>query len=370
MNPPPSFLYGFFKGSDALLIDHTVYTNDRSCKNAPYLKANGQKFYFSEGIRLSKLEGLYFRNNETELKEYGNKVIKNLLSNEKELGEDYHKLGKDIELVEFVLYNVIKKSKQESQKIKIISSHSNSCLIESLVKPDCFILQGKFYSLDKGKKGMFNIRANNHDHSIGEYLGINVEELEQKYLKRIEEKVYKDLTNGKGSLVNKIEGLNKKKEILDIISKGEFYDIKEELGMKISNKGFFAITRIRKPYILKEPKTRKSYRFGEASIGVKLTKQGNSITWSDPVVTNPYIHPALPSLEPKPYQRICNGKYDYRRAVQGKSLEDSVRILLDEGKRMILSGYYGVDGAWHPLTEKFWENLEITDFDDKEVTNL
>ncbi len=372
MKPPVSFLYNFFKENIFFLIDQTIYTKDSPCNNGFYLKANNKKFYFNKGLKLSKLEELYFQNNETELKEYGNKLLKNCLSYEKELGTDYHKLGREIELVEFVLYNVIKKCKKEDSKIKIISlKDNNPCLIDNLINQDCFVFEGKFYSLNKGKD-IFNIKIQNQDYSIGELLDINLEELEEKYSKSIEEKIYKYLTKGKESLANKIEGLNKKKGILDIIKKGEFYDAKEELGIKISDKGFFATTKIRKPYILEEPTTKKRYRFGEALIGVKLAKQEDTIRWNDPVVINPYIHPALPNLEPKPYQKICNGKFDYNRAVQGRSLEDSVRILLSEGARMILKGYYGhhkIDGAWHSLTEKAFQALEAKGLCDKEVTN-
>lgn len=373
MKPPTSFLYNFLKENILFLIDHTIYTKDSSCNNGSYLKANNKKFYFNEGLKLSKLEELYFQNNETELKEYGNNLLKNCLSYEKELGTDYHRLGKEIELAEFVLYNVIKKCEKEDLKIRIINHKDNNrCLIDNIINQDCFVLEGKFYSLNKGKKDHFSIRIHNQDYSIGELLELNLEELEERYLKSIEEKVYKDLTKGKESLANKIEGLNKKKEILDVIKKGEFYDAKEELGIKISDKGFFATTKIRKPYILEEPTTKKRYRFGEALIGVKLTKQEDTIRWNDPVVINPYMHPALPNLELKPYQKICNGKFDYNLAVQGKSLEDSIRILLDEGVRMILKGYYGtqkIDGAWHNLTEKAFQALEAKEFCDKEVTN-
>jgi hypothetical protein len=369
MKLPSTFFYNFFKENTLFVIDGTIYNQNPSSNDGPVLIVGEKKFYFNEGPKLSQLEELYFQNNSSEFKKYGNEVLKNFLSDEKGINVDYHELGQEIEFAELALYGILKNEKKEKTPVKIIQSKQNSCLIEKILDQDCFVLQGKIYSLRKGKDGIFRIKIKNHDYNIHERFDVNLEELEKKYLKNIEEKIYFDLTNSKESLFKKIKGLKEKKELIDIIKKGEFYDEKEELGFKISKEGFFVTKKV-KPYVLYEPNNGSYYRFGDMLIGTKLVKQDNLFNWKYPVIINPYIHPALPhAKEAKPYQKICNGKYDYYKAVEGKGFEESVRIVLAAAKRMLLSGYVGEKGAWHFLTEKPFQPLEVKEFDPKEVTN-
>lgn len=354
------------------MINTTIYNLSQFPCNCPTLTVGGKKFFFNEGLKLSKLEELYFQNNDSELKKYSNELLKNVLSDEEGVSTDYHKLGQEAELVELILCNIFKKNKKESKTVKpLIFQEKNSCLIEKLFNQDCFIWQGRIYSLNKGGVGLYSIRLKDQDYSIGEHLKLNLEDLEKKYLKSIEENIFHQLTKGKEALFNKLEKLKEKKEIIDIIKRGEFYNPVENQGIEITDKGVFVTTRV-KPYILYEPKNKKYYRFGEAVIGVKLVKQDSLVCWKDPVVINPYIHPALPSKEAKPYQKICNGKLDYNQLTEGKSLEEAVRLLLSEAERMIISGYFGkkeVKGAWYQLTEYQFQNLEVKDFNPREVTN-
>ena len=244
----------------------------------------------------------------------------------------------------------------------------NSCLINKLFNQNCFVWNGKIYSLDKDKKSIFSARINNQNYSIGREHDFSLKTLEKNYLKCIKDKLYNKLTKGKSSLFDKIKRLKEQKDLINIIKKSEFFDAKENIGFKKSNKGFFVTTKV-KPYILYEPQNKKYYKFNEALIGISLVKENNKINWQDPLIINSYIHPALPSATPSPYQKICNGDFDYNKATKGKNLESSIRILLAQATRMIERGYYGERGAWSALTEPKFQKLEVKNFDPKEVTN-
>lgn len=377
MKLPITFFYSFFKenqNNKLLVIDRTVYTPTSDCNSDTIVKTKNHNFYFNGGIKLSKLEEMYFKNYDTELKRCGNEIIKNCLAYEKEI--DYHKLGQNVELTEFMLYKVIDYKKEES-KAKIIdikSKNTGCCLIDHLIGKDFFVDRQKFYELHKGKDSIpsRSIKVKNQDYKIGEESDLNIEDLEKKYLEIIEEKIYNDLTKGQGSLVKKINNLTKKKDVFDIIKKGEFYDLKEKKGIKISDEGFFATIKSKNTYVLHEGSNGKCYRFGEALIGVKLTKEGDKIRWNEPVVINPYIHPGLPYTDYRTYQKICKGDYDYNKAIRGQSLERAIRILLEEGKRMLENGYYMVEikKAWHQLTEEPFQKLETKNFTASEITNF
>lgn len=368
MKLPPTFFYNFLKENTFFVVDNKIYNPTPLYPNGLVLAFNGKKFHFNEGLKLSDLEKLYFQNNDAELKRYGNEVLRNILSNEQEISEDYHKLGQEIELVEFILYNLLKKEKEEDT-IKILAPQKEySCLIDKLFNQNCFVWQGRLYLLQKESNSLFSVKIGNKEYGLGDRCQLDLEELEKKYIKNIEEKICHNLTTGKESLLRKVEKLKGKKKLIEIIKKKEFYDHEEDIGLKICGEGFFVTKKI-KPYVLYEPQNKKYYGFGEALIGVKLEKQNKKISWKDPVVINPYIHPALPSKERKPCQKICNGKFEYSKAVKGRSIEEALRIILAEAKRMILNGYFGEKGAWHCLTETQFQSLEVTKFNPKEVAN-
>ena len=261
------------------------------------------------------------------------------------------------------------KGKKSIKKAKILNfKRKNSCLINKIFNNYCFVRKGKIYRIKNEKKNTTSAKINNKYYNISESLKQSLETLEKEYIKNIKDKIYNQLTKGKDSLFNKIQSLKEKKDVINLINKGDFYDSKEDIGFKKGSEGFF-ITKKVKPYILYETENKKHYRFGEATIGVKLIKKHGQLQWQEPVVINSYIHPALPNATKKPYQKICQGKYDYKKATEGKNLEESVRILLGESKRMLLSGYYGIRGAWHFLTEKPFQILEVKEYNPKEVSN-
>lgn len=373
MKLPPTFFYKFFKENTFFVVDNAIYNPRFSSSEIGFISVGDKKFGLDEGLKLSRLEELYFSNNDSELKNCCNNLLKSILTDEKEINRDYYELGEDLEFIEFVWYDLLRKKKTAKPKIKLIKvKEKNPFLIDEIFSQDCFVWKGKLYALEKGK-GLFNVKIKNKSYSIGESLESNLEELEKKYLKKIEEKVYNQLTKGQDSLLSRIGRLKEKKDLIDIIRKGEFFDAKENIGFKKDVKGFFVTTKAGKgcngDYILYEPNNGKYYRFEEALIGIKLVKQDESISWWEPVVINPYIHPSLPSKRPTPHQKICEGNFDYKQAVKGCDLASAIRILLGEARRLILSGYYGASGAHSSLSAGHFQELEVKSFDATEVTN-
>lgn len=368
MIPPHTFFYNFFKDNTFFVVGNTIYNPNQSPNSDSAMAVGEKKFYFTEGLKLSKLEALYFQNKDFELKEYGNNQLKKILDDEKKVNKDYYQLGQELEFVEFVFYDLLK-NREKQKEIKIISVEKDTCLIDSLFKYDCFVWNGRLYKLEKGKNDSSSIRINNYCYSIGARLETSLEDLEEDYLKSIEEKVSSQLTKGQESLLSKLKGLKEKKGLISLLNRGEFFDAKEKIGFKKDSKGFFVTTKSQKTYVLYEPSNGKYYRFGEALIGIRLTKRGKNIEWHDPIIINPYIHPALPSENYVPYQRICPGDYDYKKEADGKSLDEAVKLLLGKARSFIERGYYGVNGAHHSLTKKHFQSLETKDFNPREVTN-
>lgn len=381
MNLPHTFFYKFFKENMFFVVDKTVYNIKPSVNGQGVLFTSNKNFGIDKGLRLSELEEIYFSNNDLELKQYGNELLRKILVDEKEVSKDYHKLGEDLEFLEFIWYKLLKRKSIEKPEIKPIKiQEKNSYLIDKLFQEDCFVRKGKLYSLKKGK-GLFNARINNKDYSIGESLELSLDELEKKYLKSIEEKICNQLTKGQDSLLNKVGKLKKRKELIDVLKKRDFFDEKENLGFKKDSKGLFVTTKAasdapkkidgKKNYVLYEKSNGLYYRFEEALIGVKLIKSSNGINWQDPVVIQPYIHPALPQKSLVSHQRICPGAVDYNQITHGKSLEDAVKRLLSEGRRLILHGYFMKKGkgAYFSLSDKHFQKLEVKNYDPREVTN-
>ena len=369
MNLPPTFFYEFFKENTFFVIENMIYNIKVAPGESGIFFVGKKKFGINEGLTLSKLEEIYFSHYDSKLKNYGNNVLKKILEEEKDICQDYHKLGQEIEFVEFALYKLLNKGKKSIKKAKILNfKRKNSCLINKIFNNYCFVRKGKIYRIKNEKKNTTSAKINNKYYNISESLKQSLETLEKEYIKNIKDKIYNQLTKGKDSLFNKIQSLKEKKDVINLINKGDFYDSKEDIGFKKGSEGFF-ITKKVKPYILYETENKKHYRFGEATLGVKLVKKHGELQWQEPVVINPYIHPAIPNATKKPFQKICRGKYDYKKATEGKNLEESVRILLGESKRMLLSGYYGIRGAWHFLTEKPFQILEVKEYYPKEVSN-
>ena len=372
MKPPHTFFYNFFKEKTFFVVNNTTYNQDQSSNSNlnsnAVITVRGKKFYFNAGLKLSKLEELYFQDNDSELKAYGNDLLRRILDNEKKINQDYYQLNQDLEFVEFMFYDLLRNKKNQKQ-IKILSIEKNTYVINDLFKHDCFVHGGKIYRLNK-EKNNGSIKINNDYYNIGEELETTLEELEGKYLEKIEEKIEKQLTEGKESLLNRLKSLKEKKDLIKLLNKEEFFDTELKIGFKKDDKGFFVTTKSPKTYVLYEPSNNKYYRFGEALIGVKFTKKGNSIEWHDPVVINPYIHPSLASENYVPYQRICPGDYNYKVETNGKSLDEAVRFVLSKARFFIERGYYGMDGAHNPLVKKHYQSLETKKFDNKEVTNL
>lgn len=369
MNLPLSFFYKFFKENNFFVIDNIVYNLKAFPGEAGTFFIGKKRFGINEGLKLSKIEEVYFSNYNTTLKEYGNRIVGKILQEEKGIYKDYHNLGQEIELIEFVFYNLIKKEKKNIKEVKTLKVQSrNIPLIEEILNHNCFVQEGNIYLLKEGKKGNVFAKIKDRCYYSDKCLDKSLEDLEKNYIKKVEEKICNELTKGQDSLLDQIKSLNKKKEIIKLINKGEFYDQKEEVGFLKDDFGFFVVRKI-KPYILYENWNNKYYQFGEAIIGIKLGKKGRKIQWHDPIVINPYIHPALPDTNWNSHQKICKGNYDYQQATKGRSLEESIRILLGEGKRMLTSGYYGVKGAWHFLTEEPFQKLEVKQYDPTEVSN-
>lgn len=382
MNLPPTFFYKFFKENTFFIVNKTVYNIKFNINGQGLLSVGKKKFGIDEGLKLATLEELYFSNNDSELKEYGNNLLTNILSEEKEINKNFHELGKDLEFLEFLWYKILKNKKKEKPKIKPIKiQKKDSCIIDNLFSQDYFVWKGRFYNLNNNEKGSFSAKIKNRIYSDGESLDLSLEEQEKKYLQKIEEKIYNQLTKGQDSLLNKVKRLKEKKELIDVLKKGEFFDEKENIGFRKDGKGFFVTrkaasdapqkTNGKKTYVLYERSNGKHYRFEEALIGVKLTKKNDRLQWHDPVVVQPYIHPALPQKSSTSHQRICSGGVDYNKLTSRKSLEDSVKALLSEGQRLILHGYFlpKGHGAYFSLSDKHFQDLEVQNYDLREVTN-
>ncbi len=186
MKLPSTFFYNLLKENTFFVVDNKIYNPSTSYPNGLVLAFGGKKFHFNEGLKLSDLEKLYFQNNDTELKRYGDEVLRNILSNEQEISEDYHKLGQEIELVEFILYNLLKKEKEEDT-IKILAPQKEySCLIDKLFNQNCFVWQGRLYPLQKESNSLFSVKIENKEYGIGDRCRLDLEELEKKYIKSIE----------------------------------------------------------------------------------------------------------------------------------------------------------------------------------------
>lgn len=382
MKLPPSFFYKFFKDNTFFVVDKTIYNIKFEVNGGGVFSIGQKRFGIDEGLKLNKLEEIYFSNNDSELEEYGNKLLQKTLSDEREINKNYHELGEDLEFLELVWYGILKKKKGGKPNIKLLKiQREESYIIDDLFQYDCFVWKGKLYKIKDNKEGFFSAKINNKIYSGGESLGLNLEELEKKYLQKIEGKICNKLTKGQDSLLSKVKGLKEKKELIDLLKKREFFDEEEGIGFKKDSKGFFVTRKAasnapkringKRTYVLLERSNGKYYRFEEALIGVKLTKNGNRIQWHDPIVIQPYIHPALPQKSFTSHQRICPGPADYNKLTKDKMIGDAVKDLLSEGQRLILHGYFlpNGQGAYFSLSNKHFQELEVKNYDKMEVTN-
>lgn len=146
--------------------------------------------------------------------------------------------------------------------------------------------------------------------------------------------------------------------------KDRFYNKENNLGFERNDFGFFIYTLV-EPYILYERKNRKYYKFDRAKIGVELIGKA----WKDPIIINPYSHPAL-RYKNKDFQKICNGSCDYNAIRKKYRLEDQIKVVLEKARHMILRGYFSQKGSWHSLTEPIFREHIVCNPDKGMVSNL
>ncbi len=364
MNLPPSLFYKLAMNSNFAIIDKLIY-NPKILKNTKdYFSIYRKKIALIKGLKLEELEKIYFSNHKEIIKKESNKFIKEIIKEETLIKKDVYQLSDEIQFLEFFLSDILKKKKKK--KIRKIKRKKN-CILEDILSEDYFIWNRKIYRVTKKEKSPY-LKVKGKKYSIEESIEKSIEDLEREYQKQLKERIIEELTKGEKSLTSRIKNIKEKKEIYNFLKKKSYFDKKEKIGFKICSQGFFITSHV-EPYILFEPKNKRYYRFNKAIIGVQLERNKGKIKWKDPVVINDYIHPALASKTPKPFQKICNGEFSYYQATKGKKLDESIRIILAEAKRMLQSGYFGKKGAWNPLYEPCFESLEVAEFDPKEVTN-
>ena len=162
-----------------------------------------------------------------------------------------------------------------------------------------------------------------------------------------------------------------KRQLLEAVENNHYYNKEKNVGAEVINGRFFLYTNTGE-YVLYESSTGKYYKFGNAKIGIPLVYSDKGISWKPPLVINRYSHPGIPDKN-RPMQEICNGPFSYDRLrKEYPSVKTQLCILLNKVRDMILRGYFGNQGAWHPLTqEDYWASHEIKEsFDRSLVSNV
>lgn len=338
MELPETFFKQYCRKNTFFLIGSVPYNICIGWKGGDCFEWYGKKFGIEEGESFEKLETLCLesqrRNVDKSIKTVGKTYIDPTL----------------LELVSFAYEEVINDSKMELQK--------EIPVIKQLLKKDYFVYDGKFFDLSITAKGHASI--NGKRYQIGSKCDKDFETLETQYKNFLEKKILESANLGNRAKVS----------LYGKLAINGYYDPGKDIGFEKNEKGFFVYTIVG-PYILYEKNNGYYYTFSKAKTGVRISKKRNGLEWEKAVVISPYMHPALPELENKPFQKICEGVFDYNK-FEKLPPADAIKGLVPEIKRMLQEGYMGQDNAWRPLYKhKEFEKLRIEhgSFNPKLVSN-
>ena len=299
--------YLFFNENIFACIDSRIYN---TCKTSTedYLKWFSTRINLLKGELVQKLEEIYY---------FSAGMKKEQLN----------------ELSGFIVNNVIPN--------RSAAKPCDSILLSILPDRDYLVFRGRFHELAPRNAANAIVHANKKDYAVGANLGLDLKELEQDYVQRLNTAGFTDHSG---------------------------YDKKSNIGYLTDSSGFY-VYAIVNPYILYERLNDKYYQFPETRIGLRLSKQKNKIIWGNPVVIDNYSHPALPD-ENKPFQDICSGLFNFN-AIREKYKDPvlQVRAALVKTEEILTMGYFSNVGSWHKLKDEIFRSYETRNITGCRVTN-
>ncbi len=339
MELPETFFKKYCMKNTFFLIGGIPYNVCIGKKSDGYFEWYGKRLSIEKGESFEKLETLYLESQRRNVDKYIEKADKTYID------------PTLLELVNFAYERVINNGTIELQK--------GIPVIKQLLQKNYFVYNGKFFDL--------SIKANGHASINGKRYQIeskcdqDFEKLETQYKNLLERRMLESTNLGNKASVSLYEKL----------AINGYYDHDKSIGFEKNEKGFFVYTII-SPYILYEPNNKCYYSFSQAKAGVRISKKRDIIEWEKIVVITPYIHPALPELENKSFQKVCEGVFDYSRLEKLPPADAIKQLVPKEIERMLQKGYWGQHDAWKPIYKyKEFEKLKVEpgSFNQKLVTN-
>jgi len=339
MELPETFFKKYCIKNTFFLIESIPYNVYTIPKNDGYFEWYGKKLGIEKGESFERFETLYLESQKMNVNKYIGTT-----------GKTYTDPTL-LELVRFAHEEVINNNKTELQK--------EISVIKQLLQKDYFVCNGKFFDLSMKANG--HALINGKRYQIESKCNYNSENFEKKYQTFLEKRI--------------LEGANlgtKAKTVLyDKLANNGYYKEDKNIGFEKNEKGFF-IYAIVDPYVLYEPNNECYYSFSSAKAGVKINKKRDKIEWEKIEVITPYIHPALPELEYKPFQKVCVGVFDYSKLEKLPPADAIKELIPKEIVRMLQKGYWGQHDAWKPLykhKEFERQRVEPGSFDQKLIKN-
>ena len=339
MGLPETFFMKYCRKGIFFLVQGMPYNVRIGQKGADCFQWHGTTFGVEKGEAFERLEALYLES-QMENMESGLKAASGRCTD-----------AALIELVSFAYEEVIMGNGTIAREY----GQCEAPAIRQLLKKDCFAFKGIFYELGNAGNGEASIGGRKY--RIGLKCSESLEALEERYKGLLEKKIMARLGTGSKA----------KEKLYSNLAANGYYDGEQNMGFESNEKGFFIYT-IASPYVLYEPRNNSYYSFPEAKAGTRLRKKRSTIEWEAPAVISPYMHPALPHASLEPFQRICNGDFNYG-ALEKLPPAEGIRLLMPEIRRMLQCSYNNRAGSWHTLEEKEFQKLKTSSFEPRMVTN-
>ncbi|MFO7711249.1 MAG: hypothetical protein R6V53_05785 [Candidatus Woesearchaeota archaeon] len=270
----------------------------------------------------------------------------------------------DLEIVEMIIKQVHPSFRLEKKHEEIKKEEFDIEELEvakKVLDNGMFSFNSTLFRLVNGNKANEYIRLQDNNYQLLPHTTMS-QDLRKRYASEFQKQVDMYFGTEKERIKQQLD--SKEDYILEAAKRG-FYE-KDDFGFVKKDNAFYVYAKTG-GFSLYEPTTKEYFQFPSASVAVKV-KNGNHITWDDPIIMEPYSHPGLQHRD-TPEQKICastdrENYQEYRKIAREDPLVIPKMIgnTLRNGYNQVINGYISADhgNPWHRLTEDIFEHMKTS----------